>query len=306
MSATLAFVQVSRWYGMVLGVSEIDLALGPGVHGLLGVNGAGKSTLLKLAAGLIAPSLGRVSVFGEDPFRNPSVRRRIGFCPDVERFYERMTPRAWVAFMARLQGFGAREARRRATEALERVGMGAAMDKPLAACSKGMRQRVKLARCLCHEPDVLLLDEPLTGLDPVARIETAALVKELGRQGRTVVVSSHVLREVEEMTERIVLIHQGRLLAAGGIEEIRESCADRPHRVEIRCADPKALARAVLAMDGLGGIELRRDRVVVQVVQPHAFFSGLTAAGCEPGLGIETVRPLDADLEALFGYLVQR
>ncbi len=305
MSPPLIFERVSRWYGEVLGVSEIDLELEEGVYGLLGVNGAGKSTLLKLAAGLIAPSLGSVRVLGGDPHADPGIRRSIGICPDVDRFYEGMTGFAWVAHMARLFGFDRREAGRRAAAALDRCGMAESMTKKIGACSKGMRQRIKLARALVHDPVLLLLDEPLTGLDPVGRDAFVRLVRELGRGGRVVVVSSHVLGEVEEMTNRIVLIHQGRKMASGGIAEIRGQCEDRPHRVEIRCASPRDLAREVLAMEGIGGIELHEGRIVVQVLSPGGFFESLTRLGARGGLGIEAVQPLDADLEAVFGYLVR-
>lgn len=304
MSAALEFQKVSRWYGQVLGVSDISFRIESGVVGLLGMNGAGKSTLMKLASGLMAPSIGSVATFGAPPARSLDVRRRIGFCPDVDRFYERMSGVAWVVHMARLAGVP--NAQARAIEALERLGMTDRMFRKIGGYSKGMRQRTKLARALVNGADLLLLDEPLNGLDPVGRHEMITLIRELGDEGRSVLVSSHVLHEVQAMTDRLLLIHQGRLLAEGKVSEIRDQIRERALQIEVRARASRALARELVAEDYVEGIDLKDDRVIARVHDAARFFDRIGELGCDPEIGIQAVVPLDADLEAVFGYLVRK
>ena len=209
----LALKDVAKWYGPVIGLVDVSVEIEQGVTGLLGPNGAGKSTFLKLVAGQLRPSTGEVRVLGHDPFRTPAVFRKVGFSPEPDAFYEDMTGLGFVRFLTRLRGFSPSEAGRRAEEAVEQVGLTEAAHKRIGAYSKGMRQRIKLAQALAHDPEILILDDPLTGLDPVARRRIVELVRELGEQGRTILISSHVLHEVEAMTPRIVLLHQGRVLA---------------------------------------------------------------------------------------------
>ncbi len=306
MTATLAFSLVSKWYGNVLGVSQVDLQIGPGVLGLLGVNGAGKSTLMKMAAGLLRPSLGTVRVLGGDPRTEAKVRKHIGYCPEIDRFYENMRVEAWVLGMARYFGFSRAKAKTITGEVLERVGMSENRRKKLSECSKGMRQRTKLARAMLGAPGLYLLDEPLTGLDPLGRHDIVTLVRELGRQGNAVIVSSHVLEEVEQMTDQLVLIHQGRLMARGSISEIRDQLQDQPRKMAIGCEHPRRLGRELLALPSVEGVEVAKEGLKVRVLEAGAFFQALTKLGAEPSFGVHSVIPLDEGLDAVFGYLVHQ
>ena len=303
MSSVLGFSGVSRWYGDVLGVSQVSFELDSGVVGLVGKNGAGKSTIMKLAAGLIAPSLGSVLVEGVSPYTNLDARRRIGLCSDVDKFYEDMSGLRWVTLMARL--FGVANARSRAAEILDRLELGEAMNKRIGGYSKGMRQKTKLARALVTEPRVVLLDEPLNGLDPLARHQVIELVREFGREGKAVLVSSHVLGEVEKMTENVLMIHQGRVRATGRAEEIREQIGDRALQVEVRARDIRRLAAELIAFEEVTGVDVAGEHLVARVAKADPFFSRITEIGRSDVYGIETVTPLDADLEAIFEYLVE-
>src|SRR5262245_27399006 len=213
----VVFHEVSKWYGNVIGLNKLTLRIPAGVTGLLGPNGAGKSTLLQLATGQLRPSQGAVRVLGQPVWDNPALNRHIGLCPEQDAFYEWMTGRDFVRTCARLTGLGRREAAGAAERALDRVGMTEHMNRPLRGYSKGMRQRTKLAQALVHDPRVLFLDEPLTGTDPVARRDLIDVVRELGAGGCSVLVSSHVLHEIQALTPRIVLLHRGRLVAEGHV-----------------------------------------------------------------------------------------
>lgn len=303
MSVALEFDRVSKWYGVVLGISDVSFRISGGVIGLLGVNGAGKTTLMKLAAGILPPGLGTIRVFGHAPYVSLAVRRRIGLCPDVDRFYESMSGLGWVTFMAKL--YGLPDAKSRARTVLERLGMADKMHKKIGGYSKGMRQRIKLARSLVHDADLLLLDEPLNGLDPVGRHEMVELIQRLGSEGRAVLVSSHILSEVEQMTDNLLLIHQGRVLAEGRIEEIRDQLADRAHLVEVRAADLRGLASDMIQLGSVEGVEVGEERIVVRVRDANPFFAAITELGAGGRHGVRSVVPLDAGLEAVFDYLVK-
>jgi ABC-2 type transport system ATP-binding protein len=243
MSAVLEFVGVSKWYGPVLGLRDVSLTVGKGITGLLGPNGAGKSTLLKCMTGEIQPSRGEVRMFGRR-VPDPEVFRRLGYAPEIEVFFEELTGREFVAHLAEISGFGRAEADRRAVAVLQRVGLESAMNRRVSTYSKGMRQRTKLAQAILHEPDVVLLDEPMTGLDPLGRAQMVALIQTLGAEGRTVVVSSHILDEVEVMTREIVVLYQGQLLAQGDLHAIRGLIDRHPHHIALRTPKPRALAAA--------------------------------------------------------------
>lgn len=303
MTVPLEFSRVSKWYGSVLGISDVSFSVESGVVGLLGINGAGKTTLVKLASGLLQPSLGDVRIFGESPAAKPDIRRRIGLCPDVDRFYEGMSGLAWVQFMAQLAGVA--NARAKAAECLDRLSMSDAMHKRIGGYSKGMRQRTKLARALVTDADLLLFDEPLNGLDPVGRHDMVQLIHQLGSEGKAVLVSSHVLAEVEQMTKSLLLIHQGRVLAQGTIEEIRNQLEDRAHVVELRARDLRALGSRLFAQGSVEGVEADGDRLVVRVRDQEAFCADITELGSDVSIGLEAVVPLDAGLEAVFDYLVR-
>lgn len=294
---------LSMWYGDVLAVNEVTADFGPGVTGLLGPNGAGKSTLIKVIAGMLAPRIGTVTVLGEPPFDNPRVMRRVGLCPEQDAVYAGATAIETLTYLTRLHGYPKGDASARAREALVRVGLEAAMDRPVAGYSKGMRQRVRLAQALAHRPDVVILDEPLNGLDPVARRDIVGLVRALGDDGRCVVVSSHVLHEVEAMTRRVLMMAHGRVVADGTIEEIRRDLSDRPLAIEISTADPRAVARCAVELPGVQRLELRDRAVHVVTSKPLELFQALPAWRTTAGVPVDGWRPVDESLEAVFRYL---
>jgi ABC-2 type transport system ATP-binding protein len=247
------------------------------------------------------PSQGEVRVAGGSPVR-PSVRRHIGYCPDLDRYDEQLTGREFVTRMLRLSGLGRVRAGEHATELLRELGLGAAMDRSIAGYSKGMRQRVQLAQALGHDPDIMLLDEPLSGLDPVARHEVGELIRGLGERGRVVVVSSHILHELQAVATRVVLIHQGRLLAEGTVDELREQLDDRPRKLFLRSGDPRALAPRLLQMEQVSAVAVAPGGVQVETSGAQGFHEEITRLGAE-GL-IHEIVPRDESLDSVFGYLV--
>jgi ABC-2 type transport system ATP-binding protein len=306
---------VTKMFGTVRALDEIDLELGPGVTGLLGPNGSGKSTLLKLVSGQLRPDTGHVRVDGLDPFAQPEVFTRLGLCPEQDKFYEELSGEAFVIALARLHGYDAREATQRAHVALARVGMTEYMRKPIRAMSRGMRQRTKIAQAIAHDPPVVLLDEPLTGTDPVGRADLIALVVELGAHGRCVVVSSHVLHEVEAMTPSVVLVRYGRLRAQGNIRRLRALLVDRPYRVRIEIGDPdaseeraqdaRALATRLVAVPTVTAIAFVDARTLeLTTTDLDTACLEVPRLAAELGLGLERLSSPDADLESLYRYLV--
>jgi ABC-2 type transport system ATP-binding protein len=305
-SASLELVRASRWYGPVIALNDVTVTIGPGVTGLLGPNGAGKSTFLKLAAGQLAPSQGEVRLLGSPAWGSPEVFHRAGLCPEADAFWENLTGLEFLVALLRLTGFDEAECRRRAEAALEQVDLVAARDRKIGGYSKGMRQRVKLAQALAHDPEVLLLDEPLTGMDPVNRRRLIDLVKRLGRSGRTVLVSSHILHEVEAMTRRVLLIHNGRILAEGDVREIRDLMDQHPHTVSIRARAPRVVARAVVGQSHVLSLSFGAEGswLTVQTARPDEFYGALLDVAEEAGL--EEMFAPDEDLGSVFHYLVPR
>ncbi|MEJ2368622.1 MAG: ABC transporter ATP-binding protein [Acidobacteriota bacterium] len=297
---------VSKWYGIVVGINRVSLALEPGVTGLLGVNGAGKSTLLNLMGGLLKPSTGKITLDGARIFGNPEALRKLGYCPSIDKFYEELTGEAFVAYMGRLSGLPAREARRRASEALEEVALGGEGRKKIRRMSKGMRQKVKMAQALVHDPAVLLLDEPLNGMDPPSRAQTIKMIRKWGNEGKCVVVSSHVLHEVEAMTSRILLLHHGRVLASGEVPEVREAIASRPLKVFLRCGDGRDLGASLIAWPMVKSLEFGEDarNLTVEVTDAGAFYAELGKLLAGRDFDLEILNPLDDNLAAVFQYLV--
>jgi len=306
MTATLEYVRASRWYGPVIALNDVTTTVGPGVTGLLGPNGAGKSTFLKLAAGQLAPSQGEVRVLGKPAWGSPELFHRVGVCPEPDAFWEGLTGLQFLMALLRLTGFDDAECKRRADHALEQVALTEARDRKIGGYSKGMRQRIKMAQSLAHDPQVLLLDEPLSGMDPVNRRRVVDLVKKLGREGRTVLVSSHILHEVEAMTRRVLLIHNGRILAEGDVREIRDLMDEHPHTVALRARDPRALARAVVGSPHVLSLTFGAEGewVTVQTARPDEFYSSVVDAAVEAGVS-EMYSP-DENLESVFKYLVAR
>jgi ABC-2 type transport system ATP-binding protein len=298
---------LSKWYGQVSGLNDVTVSVPPGITGLLGPNGAGKSTFMKLITGQLKPSKGKVRVLGEPIWGNAPLYHRIGFCPEQDAFYDRMTGLEWVTALVRLNGLGAEQARAAAIRALEAVDLMDAADKKIGAYSKGMRQRVKLAQALVHDPELLILDEPLSGMDPIMRRRTIRHIKDWARAGKSILVSSHILHEVEAMTSNILLINNGRIVAEGNVHQIRDLIDEHPHTVFIRAQDPRGLARTLLVEDGVISLRFEPGALTVETARPDAFYARLTdmAASGEGG-GIEEVTSPDDNLQAVFRYLVKQ
>jgi ABC-2 type transport system ATP-binding protein len=302
----IAADHVSKWYGQVIGLNDVTLTVPPGITGLLGPNGAGKSTFMKLITGQLKASKGSLTVLGEPIWGNPALYDRIGFCPEQDAFYDRMTGLEWTTALVRLTGATESEAASMARRALETVDLVDAAGKKIGAYSKGMRQRVKLAQALAHDPELLILDEPLTGMDPLGRRKTIRLIKEWGRAGKSILVSSHILHEIESMTSNILLVNQGRILAEGNIHQIRDLIDEHPHTVHIRAERPRALAREFLGEDDVLSLRFEDDAVVVQTARPDGFYARLTELAASGELGpIHEVTSPDDNLQAVFEYLVK-
>jgi ABC-2 type transport system ATP-binding protein len=297
---------LSKWYGQVIGLNDVTVSVPPGVTGLLGPNGAGKSTFMKLMTGQLTPSKGRIEVLGAPIWGNPALYARIGFCPEQDSFYDRMTGLEWVTALVRLNGYDAARAAAAARRALETVDLMEAANKKIGAYSKGMRQRVKLAQAIVHEPELLILDEPLSGMDPIARRRTIRLIRDWAREGRSIIVSSHILHEIESMTANVLLINNGRILAEGNVHQIRELIDEHPHTVSIRSANPRALARHLLGFEDVLSLRFEGGAVVVQTATPDDFYARVTALAASGELGpIDEVTSPDDNLQAVFSYLVK-
>ena len=297
---------LSKWYGQVIGLNDVTLTVPEGITGLLGPNGAGKSTFMKLVTGQLQPSKGSITVLGQPIWQHPELYFRVGFCPEQDSFYERMTGLDWVTALVRLNGGSDAAAIEAARRALDMVDLSHAADKKIGAYSKGMRQRVKLAQALAHDPELLILDEPLSGMDPIGRRKTIKLIREWGRSGRSVIVSSHILHEIESMTSNILLINQGRMLAEGDVHQIRDLIDEHPHTVLIKAAQPRALAREFLAADHVLSLRFEDEAVIVQTARPDAFYTRLTELASSSEFGaIHEISSPDDNLQAVFQYLVK-
>jgi ABC-2 type transport system ATP-binding protein len=305
-SALVVADKVGCWYGQVVGLSELSLTIEGGVTGLVGPNGAGKSTFLKLIAGEIKPSRGRIEVMGLAPFANREYFRRVGFVPQQEAIYEDMSGFEVVRFLMQLHGFDAREAGRRANSALDRVGLGDARRRGTAGYSKGMRQRTKIAQAIAHDPELIVADEPLEGLDPIGRAEIQRLFAEIAAQGAHVIVSSHVLHEVESLTPNIVLVHRGRLVAQGPVREVRRLLSRHPRRVVIHAREARRLSVELMALESVRSIELSSSSssATVETSEIDLFLTELTRVAARAKVGITSLDSPDASLEAVFDYLV--
>jgi ABC-2 type transport system ATP-binding protein len=298
----------SRWYGQVIGINDITADLPPGLTALLGPNGAGKSTLIKLITGILRPTTGSVLVFGERPFANTKVYRRLGYCPEIDGLYESMTGREFVTAMAAVSGLKGALLRKKVDEAISLVGMEAAASRVIGGYSKGMKQRIKLAQAIVHDPDVLVLDEPLSGLDPIGRRDMTNLICSLAQQGKCIVVSSHILHEVEQMTSNILLLYRGRLLASGDVYHIRSLIDKHPHRVQIETSEPRLLAAELMRFPHVVSVRFSDgspNQVEVETKNPEAFYSQLPDVVLEGDFEITAFESLDNNLEAVFRYLTE-
>ena len=281
----LTFDQVTKFYGPVIGVNDISCRIGPGITGLFGANGAGKSTMMKLASGQLRPSEGRVMV-GDRRAWSSGAKAHLGFSPDVNSFYEEMTGREFVYAMARLHGYSIREARRRSEWAIEEVGMSDRAERRIGGCSHGMRQRIKLAQALVNDPAILLLDEPMNGIDPGGRRDISQLLVRLAQRGKTVLVSSHILSEVEQLTDAILMIARGRVIASGTIAEIRNLLEDQPYTVQVVARPQRRLASLLIELPEVESVDVRADSLTVRTRQPQQFFTAVGNLVLEHGLDV--------------------
>ena len=304
------FEVVTKLYGRVLGVNDINLSLHPGAWGLLGPNGAGKSTLLNLLTGQLLPTRGRVRVLGEEPRNNPGLLRHIGFCPGFEGLYSSSTGLNWVAFLLQMHGVRHNRARERAADCLATVGMQDAMTRPISSYSRGMRQRTKIAQAIVHDPQLLILDEPLSGLDPVGRAEMTQLLRNRVAGGGSLILASHVLHEIEALTDSFLLISGGRLLASGTAREVHELLSDLPVEVQIRCSDPRLLSSLIMKQGLADSVAIgtsQTNRELLRVATRHTadFAAKLPQWVAEHNLLIDEMRTADDSLQSLFNSLMR-
>jgi len=299
------FANVSKWYGPVVALNDVTLQLKPAITGLVGPNGAGKSTLFKLLTGQLRPSLGSVRVRGIDAW-SAQAKSHIGYCPDIDAFYEEMSGRAFVRTMAMWHGYGKPAAGARTEEVLEQVGMADRASRPLGSYSKGMRQRIKLAQALVHDPDLIVLDEPLNGVDPVGRDDLVDLFRRLAASGKTVLVSSHVLDEMDTLADRILFICRGRILASGSLREIRDLLDDHPLHVSVTSDRTRELAARLLGLESVEGANLSGPgSLVLRVRRPTEFFQSFGQLVVQDRFEVTRLHVLDASTEAVFDYLMK-
>ncbi|HZV03849.1 MAG TPA: ABC transporter ATP-binding protein [Gemmataceae bacterium] len=315
--------RVSKWYGPVIGVNQVTLELRSGITGLVGSNGAGKSTLMRLITGHLRPDLGSIQVLGRDSW-STAARRHVGYCPETDAFYEEMSGRQFVESMARLCGYPRREAEERTEAALERVGMAGRAERCVRGYSKGMRQRIKLAQALLHDPELLVLDEPLSGIDPVGRSEFVRLFRDLAALGKCLLISSHELEELEKLTDHIAIMAHGRIAAVGTVAQIRDRLDNHPLliRIDVKKSAPgdngrdsveqRRLATGLLKLRDVVGVELLDsspeesvDPVLVRARNPQRFFQELTRLILEEWYEIARLETLDDSTQAVLGYLLR-
>jgi len=298
---------LSKLYQQVIGINNISLSLGSGITGFLGPNGAGKSTLLKILTGQLRPSKGTVTLWGQPIWNNHPLMRRIGYCPETEVLYPQLTGLEFLRYMIRLHGFSKIETQKLALTALETVDLLSAQHKKIGAYSKGMRQRIKLAQAIAHEPEILFLDEPLSGMDPLGRHHTIKMIRQWGDSGKTVIVSSHILHEIEEMTDTILLINHGNIIAEGNIYEIRQLINTHPLQIIIESDKTHLLTSRLLEYEDILSVQFNRDRssVSIQTTQPDEFYRRLPQLALENNIHIYSIMSPDENLQAVFDYLVE-
>lgn len=303
--ATLKLAGVTRWFGDVIALNHVDLEFGPGVTGLLGSNGAGKTTMIRLMVGLAASDAGSVTLDGKPVRGEVASLARIGYVADGDGLYEDATARDFLLSQARLRGVPRADCAALVDDVIARVGLGDAADQRAGGYSKGMRQRLKLGQAILHDPDVLILDEPLTGLDPLMRRDVIRVVRELGDVGVTVIVSSHVLHEIEAMTDRVVFLRYGQVLAEGTVGHIRDLLHTEPRRARLLTSEPAAWARRLLGVDGLlKGLHLEHEALLVITEQPDQLAAAVQDLVLDEQLPLSGLQAVDEDLGSLFKYLV--
>jgi ABC-2 type transport system ATP-binding protein len=300
----LTFDRVTKFYGPVIGINNVSCRIGPGITGLFGANGAGKSTLMKLASGQLRPTQGEVRL-GEHRAWSSAAKSNLGFSPDINSFYEEMTGREFVYIMARLCGHTKSVARRLTETALDEVDMVDRGDRRIGGCSHGMRQRIKLAQALVNDPAVLLLDEPMTGIDPGGRRDIGRLLIRMAERGKTILVSSHILNEVESLTDSILMIAAGRIVASGTLSEVRNLLDDQPFTVEITADRPREFAARLIGLTEVLSVDLRDDTLTVRTLSPASFFARCGDLVLDEQFVLHRMQTLDTGADAVFGYLQQ-
>ncbi|MGC2696676.1 MAG: ABC transporter ATP-binding protein [Candidatus Angelobacter sp.] len=302
----IVFENVSKFYGEVLGVNRVNLTLPPGVTSLVGPNGSGKTTLMNLLTGLVRPTQGRVSVLGLTPDEPEEFFRHVGYCTQFDSFPKGVTGFEFIYQLLRLRGLTSSEAKRLTSEAIERVNMTEAAHRRVAGYSKGMRQRIRLAQSIAHHPTVLVLDEPLNGLDPMARAESITLFEALGKQGMHVVVSSHVLHEVDKISDQVVLMSFGYVVAEGQIHGVRTEVKEHPMQILVRCPNPNLLASRLFSQNHVVEAKLNSDGrgVLVRTRDAEQFYQLLNRIVVEEDFPLETVAPNDDDVNSVYQYLI--
>ena len=305
-SDRIVFDDVSKFYGEVLGVNRVNLSLPPGVTSLVGPNGSGKTTLMNLMTGLVRPTQGSISVLGLTPDEPEEFFRLVGYCTQFDSFPKGVTGYQFIKQYLRLRGLTDQDAHRLTAEAIDRVSMGESAHRKVAAYSKGMRQRIRLAQAIAHHPTVLVLDEPLNGLDPMARAESIALFEALGKEGMHVVISSHVLHEVDKISDQVVLMSYGYVVAEGQIQGVRSEVTEHPMQILVRCDAPNLLASRLFAQDHVVEAKLNRDGlgVLVRTLDANQFYMLLNKIISEEEINLQAVSPADDDVNSVYQYLV--
>jgi ABC-2 type transport system ATP-binding protein len=296
---------VTKLYGKVIGVNDFTLTLNPGAYGLLGPNGSGKSTLLNLITGQLRPTLGTVRVMGESPRNNARLFRKLGYCPGGEGMYSNVSGYDWVRYLQQLQGMTFRQSAVAASTSLELVGMAASMHRPISSYSRGMRQRTKLAQAIAHNPEFLILDEPFNGLDPVGRHELTTVLLDWIGLGKSLLFASHLLHEIESITQSFLLICGGRLLASGTAQEVHAMMEGLPNEIALRCSDPQALASRLMTEHSADSVKIVGDLLTVATQRPGRLYEQLPGWLAESGVKVTEMRSADESLQALFNSLMK-
>jgi len=308
LSFILKAEKLSKWYGNILGISEISIEINPGVYGLLGPNGAGKSTFLKIASGQLKPNLGSIKIFGEDVFNNYKLFSKVGFCAEHDSYYKEVSGWEFMLFSAKCHGFKGKDAEQAAEFALNKVGLVEDKSKLISAYSLGMRQKLKLALSIIHDPEFLILDEPLKGIDPIWRVKIIEMIKEFESQGKTIIVSSHILPEVEAMTNNVILIHQGKIFAQGDIQEIRDLIDTHPHKISVKCNKHRLIADKMINYDFVLNIQFKdkENEIIINTDNRENFFVSLMKIVVDNNIEVQEITSPDDNLQAVFDYLIGR
>lgn len=301
---------LNKWYKEVMALNKLTIKVDRGIVGLLGPNGAGKSTFLNIATAQLRQSSGEIYLEGQEVWNNPEILKNIGFCPEQEKLFEWMTGRKFVRELAQISGIPREVANQAAIEAIQLVGLQEAMDRPIKGYSKGMRQRIKIAQAIVHDPQILFLDEPLQSTDPIVRRELVTLIQKLGREyGKDILISSHILHEVERVTSNILLVYAGRAIAQGNLSVIRDLMDKFPHTIRIKTEKRKELAQILFDYDYILSIELdhlTEDYINIRTQKPDEFYQMITKIAIESKIAITEMTSPDANLESVFSYLTKR